>query len=189
MKKVVLPFVVIIFLLLVFLPFFKLQESAKKESERIEFVGNEEYLDFLLDKLKSSRKSIKIVMFDIWFNFSDQKMNKLKDLLAEKSKEVEIKAIVDDGSFLGDKEMNQRISVCKFLSSLGVETKLDSYNYLTHAKFVLIDDKCVLIGSTNWSWYSFNVNKETNVFVCSSQISDGFKKFFDDIWKEGRYCL
>ncbi len=186
MRKVLLSFA--LFLLLVFLLFFKLQESTKKEFEEIKFVRNEEYLDFLLDKLKSSRKSIKIVMFDIWFNFSDQKMNELKDLLAEKSKEIEIRAIVDDGSFLDDKEMNQRISVCKFLSSLGIKTKLDSDNYLTHAKFVLFDDECVLVGSTNWSWYSFNVNREANVFVCSSQISEEFKRFFDDIWKESRYC-
>ena len=66
---------------------------------------------------------------------------------------VEVKIIVDQ--FLTDK------LAVELLQKTGVDIKWDSTKLSTHNKLMIVDGKIVLIGSTNWSYYSFSKNHES----------------------------
>ena len=152
----------------------------------IEMVEGKEYLNFLIDKINKTSGPIKVVIFDVWFNFSDPSMKNFENVLRLNSNRIKI--IIDDGKYLGENEMRKRISVCKYLNGLGIETRLDSPEYLTHAKVVIFPNNCALVGSSNWNWYSFNTNKEINIFFCSDKVKE-LERFFESLWNEGRSCL
>lgn len=158
----------------------------RPKNDNIEIVEGKEYLNFLIDKINKTNGSIKIVMFDVWFNFSDPLMKNFENVLKMNSDRIKI--IIDDGNYLGKTEMRKRISVCRYLNNLGIETKLDSSKYLTHAKVIIFSNKCALVGSSNWKWYSFHANKEINVFFCSDKVKE-LGKFFEILWSQGKSCL
>ncbi len=152
----------------------------------IEIIEGKEYLNFLAEKINKTNGPIKVIMFNVWFNFSDPSMKNFENIL--KSNSNRIKIIVDDGNYLGKSEMRKRISVCKYLNGLGIETRLDSSEYLTHAKVVIFSNNCALVGSSNWNWYSFNTNEEINIFFCSDKVKE-LEKVFESLWDEGKSCL
>jgi len=42
----------------------------------------------------------------------------------------------------------------------------------------------VLIGSTNWSYYSFSKNHESNVIFDDKESAKKFEQYFERVWQE-----
>ncbi|MBI4017764.1 MAG: phospholipase, partial [Candidatus Aenigmarchaeota archaeon] len=68
------------------------------------------------------------------------------------------------------------------LRARGIDARLDGADVTTHAK-VLVADDYVLIGSTNWSFTSFEKNHEANVLVRSRELAEEMEDYFDSLLK------
>ena len=65
----------------------------------------------------------------------------------------------------------------------GIDVKWASQDYrLTHAKFIIVDDKAVLVGSHNFSNSAMRENREASVIIRAEKIVNEFKEIFEEDW-------
>jgi len=55
-----------------------------------------------------------------------------------------------------------------------------------HAKVVVIDGRCVVIGSHNWTESALRYNHEVSVLICSSDLAKEVKEYIESLWSNGR---
>lgn len=81
------------------------------------------------------------------------------------------------------------VATKKTLEAAGMLDALRALNTSTfthcHNKGVIVDDKAVVISSTNWSENSVLRAREAGVLVRSKKITDYYREVFDLDWKEG----
>jgi len=53
-----------------------------------------------------------------------------------------------------------------------------------HAKMGIFDDDQVILGSANWTYAGFNINREADVEVLDKKVNSGFSKMFDSDWEK-----
>jgi len=147
--------------------------------EGIEVVNDRDYFDRVFELIDSADESIHLLMFEIKYyeKYPDSEVNQLVEKLIKKnSKGVEVKIIVDQ--FLTDKR------AVEILQKTGVDIKWDSTKLTTHNKLMIIDGRVVLIGSTNWSYYSFSKNRESNVIFNDRESAKKFEEYFQEVWSD-----
>lgn len=145
----------------------------------IEVVNDRDYFERVFELIDSADESIHLVMFEIKYydKYPDSEVNRLVEKLIKKNSEgVEVKIIVDQ--FLTDKR------AVEILEKTGVNIKWDSTKLTTHNKLIIIDGRIVLIGSTNWSYYSFSKNHESNVIFHDRDSAKKFESYFETLWSE-----
>ena len=128
-------------------------------------ISDDEYFDYVSELIDSAEYSIHIVLFEIKYydKYPDSDVNKLVEQLIDKNqKGVDVKIIVDQ--FLTDDR------AVELLYKTGVDIKYDSTSRTTHSKLIIIDEKIVIIGSTNWSYYSLTKNRESNIALNNKEI-------------------
>ena len=47
---------------------------------------------------------------------------------------------------------------------------------------MIVEGKIILIGSTNWSYYSFSKNHESNVIFNNKESAKRFENYFEELW-------
>ncbi len=115
------------------------------------------YLPYAEHLISSANRSILLVVYSA--KYYPNYPNPLLDSLCNASKRgVDVKVILDD-------ELDYNKDTIDYLKKCGVSAMLDSRNTRTHAKFLVVDSKYVIIGSTNWSYSSLNKNHEVDVLV------------------------
>ncbi len=145
--------------------------------EGIEVVNDREYFDRVFELIDSADESIHLVMFEIKYyeKYPDSEVNQLVEKLIQKNAEgVDVKIIVDQ--FLTD------VRAVEILEKTGVDIKWDSTSVTTHNKLMIVDGRIVLIGSTNWSYYSFSKNHESNVIFNDRESAEKFERYFEELW-------
>ncbi len=172
---------IIILLILVFLLmplFFILQLELKTEAYAI---NNRDYVPVLLSEIKSADKSINIAMFSITYydNYENSSANQILKALAEAQKRnIQVQVIIDEFP----EEHEKGIA---FLKQNNISVKYDGKKQTTHAKLVIIDSKEIIIGSSNWRYYSLDKNNEANVLIKSKALAKQYSEYFEEIWKNG----
>jgi len=164
------------------------------ENAKVRAVFNTEYDTLLESLLLQAQKEIVICMFQ--FN-QDEKdaasfTNKIVELLKEKAKKgTKIRIILEGGEdFLGPGFSSEHKRVSDALRVRNIEIKFDPKNKTTHAKFVVIDCKYILVGSTNWTTHGLQRNNESNVLIESEEVAKRFLSYFDSLWnKSGQTIL
>ncbi|MBI5223308.1 phospholipase D family protein [Candidatus Micrarchaeota archaeon] len=69
------------------------------------------------------------------------------------------------------------------LKKHGVDVKYASTTYkLTHAKFLIIDGKEIIVGSHNLSFSALNKNREASLIVIDQSITRQFESVFETDW-------
>lgn len=148
------------------------------------YFSNAQYL------IENSKKEIVVCMFQ--FSYYNDKpesySNRLAELLLKKAEQgVKVRLLLEGGEdFLGKGFTNSVKSILSKLNHKNIEIKLDLKNRTTHAKFMVVDSRFVLIGSTNWTYYGLQENNESNVLIESEQIAKEFKKYFEKLWSESK---
>lgn len=143
----------------------------------IEVVNDRDYFDRVFELIDSADKSIHLAMFEIKYyeKYPDSEVNQLVEKLIEKNSEgIDVKIIVDQ--FLTDER------AVEILKKTGVDIRWDSTKVSTHNKLMIVDGRVVLIGSTNWSYYSFSKNHESNVIFHDKESAGKFEKYFQELW-------
>jgi len=147
------------------------------------------YAHVLLDLLLSAERSIHVSMYRMSYysGYGDSLANDLLDALVDAAhRGLDVKVLLDDCAYYEDSAAANLTSAIVLLQR-GVEVRLDAANLTTHSKLVVIDGETVLLGSTNWNYYSLEKNWETNVaFVNLPEIGAPFEAYFQHLWASGR---
>jgi len=147
------------------------------------------YVRVLMELLNRAERTIHVSMYRISYysGYADSLANGILHALIDAGhRGLDVKVLLDDCAYYDDSAAANLTSAIT-LHQRGVEVRLDDANLTTHAKLVVIDGETVLLGSTNWNYYSLEKNCETNVvFVNLPEIGAHFEAYFQTLWASGR---
>ena len=147
------------------------------------------YVRVLIELLNQAERSIYVSMYRMSYysGYGDSLANDILHALTDAAhRGLNVKVLLDDCAYYEDSAAANLTSAIT-LHQRGVEVRLDAANLTTHAKLVVIDGETVLLGSTNWNYYSLEKNCETNiVFVNLPEIAAPFEAYFQALWASGR---
>ena len=63
------------------------------------------------------------------------------------------------------------VKALEYLQKAGIKACVDPSDVITHSKVVLIDEKIIHLGSTNWSYSAFRKNHECNFRVLDKKLA------------------
>ncbi len=151
-------------------------------------VLDNQYFSVALEEIKHAKKTIDLMMFELVYypgrkGPSNQLINALIDA---KKRGVKIRIIVEGGeSFLGSRFVRKIRRTIDYIKPFGIDIRRDPGGKTTHSKLLIVDTTDVLVGSTNWSYYSLTKNHETNVLIKSKELAIDFTQYFTKIWSQG----
>ncbi|MFA6530292.1 MAG: phospholipase D-like domain-containing protein [Candidatus Micrarchaeia archaeon] len=121
--------------------------------------------------INSAKDSLDMEMYLL---SSDDAINAL---LAAKDRGVYVRVILER-----DLEGTPNYKAYDKLSAAGISVKWASGKYtLTHAKFIIVDGKLVLVGSHNLSNNALEKNREASVILSGEPVKE-FEKVFETDW-------
>lgn len=146
--------------------------------------NNQAYYDKLMEAVRGARSSIEIMMAtaDHYPDYPDGLQRQLFDALVEaKERGVEVKLLLDKSNWSKDiTETNKQTGT--FLRNRGVKVKFDDPGVTTHAKFVVVDNEAVILGSSNWNYPTYTDTYQTNIGLSSPEVAMFYGKVFDTVW-------
>ena len=144
-------------------------------------ISGTKYFPAVKEAISKAQKSINVVMFTIESSLTrqDSKPNQLIDALIEaKNRGVAVEVILDQNvdfvqkRYAGDWETKIKSSnAYKRFKEAGIKVFYDEPARYVHAKTIVIDEKIVILGSTNWTASAFDNNIETDVLIDSEKLA------------------
>lgn len=121
----------------------------------------------LFDLIKNAKYKIDLEVYE--FSYKE-----LADTLIDaKERGIDVKVILEPTVY-------QNNGMFSYLINNGIDVTWASKNFHnTHSKFMIVDDKIVLVGSMNWSENSMKNNREASVIVYSKELSSDFERIFN----------
>ncbi len=154
-------------------------------------ISGVKYFPAIKEAISKAQKSINVVMFTIESSLTrhDSKPNQLIDALIEaKYRGVDVVVILDQNvdfvqkRYAGDWETKiKSTSAYKRLKEAGIKVFYDEPVRYVHAKTIVIDQKIVILGSTNWTASAFDNNIETDVLIDSEKLAQEILSYLKTI--------
>jgi len=156
--------------------------NSDSSSASITPINDQEYYKATKTSFAEAKDSIHIVLYGAKHYENPQDGNEwVNDLIAELgeavARGVEVKVIFDQA-------WDNIAETTIHLKSLGIDVAFDDKERTTHAKFIVIDGKLVIIGSTNWSYHALQLNHEANVLIRSEELASQYEDYFEAIWNK-----
>lgn len=123
----------------------------------------------LIENLNKAEKSI----YFLSYSFTD---NETADLLIEKSKEIEIKGVMEKQG------TTSKYSQFSRLNKNSVEVRYDKNKQIMHSKVFIIDKKVVVTGSLNPSKNGYYENNENIVVIEDEEIAGEYVAEFKTLF-------
>jgi phosphatidylserine/phosphatidylglycerophosphate/cardiolipin synthase-like enzyme len=144
-------------------------------------IEDENYFEEVKKLIKKAEKSIKIAAFIIRKGKKERK-NRVSELMSEVKRAayrgVRVEIIINQINPMNkSKRVNSRI--IRELKRSNITTKVETEQRVAHAKYIIIDEKIVIIGSHNWTNKSLNSNHEISI---KTENKNNLIKI-NDIWK------
>jgi len=146
------------------------------------FANGPEFHALLLDDLRNAT-SIKMLMFEMTYNFTNpeapdtQVMDELRNAF---NRGANLQLVLDDPTYY------QIYGGRQFLVQNNIPHKLDDKNIglleRLHAKTLLINDKILYIGSTNWHRDSLDAPGEASLIIRNPDAIAQYLAIFNDKW-------
>lgn len=144
-------------------------------------VNDQDYYPTAKKLIDDADESIFVIAFEMKYydRYPDSKTNQLIEALIDaQNRGVNVRVLTDE--YL-DKYDSGASNLVRMLRQKGVDARLDGSERTTHAKVLVVDGKYVLLGSTNWSFTSFEKNAEANVLVHSKGLASDFERYFNNL--------
>ena len=120
--------------------------------------------------IDTADKSVYVAVYDI----NDSGL--VNDLLSAYKKGIDVKVVMDDA------EADHEWSVVSPLKKENIlKTDFSKSNFM-HNKFMVIDGKEVLTGSTNWTTNGFFYNNNNSILLQSKELADDYTTEFNEMW-------
>ena len=116
-----------------------------------------------------------------WLESNDNPISWMKTVSGAADCRLLVDVTFDDRN---DGEFTDGYGVIDYLSSTQIQAKSPEFSGMSHNKGTIVDDK-VWIGSINWTYTSFNENREVAVIVESVEVADYYSDLFLKDWGEG----
>jgi len=156
-------------------------------------ISGPKYFPAVKAALTKAKNSINVAMYTIESSpdRDDAKPNQLITVLINAHKRgVEVEVILDQNvdfvnrAHASDWEPKVKSSLAyQRLKAAGVKVNYDDPARYTHAKCVIIDERFVILGSTNWTWAAFDNNIETDVLIDSPKLAAELLVYLNSIIK------
>lgn len=147
------------------------------------------YARVLLALLEGATRSIHISMYRMSYysGYGDSLANDLLHAVTDAANRgLDVKVLLDDCAYYAD-SAEANLTSALVLLQRGVEVRFDDPGLTTHTKLVVIDGRTVLLGSTNWNYYSLEKNCETDIaFVNLPEVAAPFEAYFQILWATAR---
>jgi len=175
-KKKFLLILLFVFSLIIFPQTFKAKVTP---------INNREYFPKVLGLIEKSKKSIYAILFcaKYYEKYPSSLSNQLLNSLIKCAKRgVKVEIILDQSE--NESVSKDNIKTAIYLSRNGVNVYMDSLEKTTHSKVLIVDEKYIVVGSTNWSYYSLKHNNEASVIIESPELAKYYIKYFKKIKRE-----
>jgi len=158
------------------------------QASNLRLLLDRDYFPELKKMINASNRSIKMIMFEAIYykKFKNSPSNQLIDeLIKAKRRGVDVQVILDIRQ-KSDKTTKRNLETAKRLTSAGVGVIFDMEQITTHSKLLIIDEKIIVIGSTNWTYNALTSNHESSIVFDSSETAIELIEFFEKIKKTGK---
>ncbi|MEN6369071.1 MAG: phospholipase D-like domain-containing protein [Thermotogota bacterium] len=151
--------------------------------------GTKLYGAVALELLARAQRSIHAVLYrvSVYPQYADSVTGELvAALVRAAARGVDVRVVIDDCQFYEDSAAANLMSAI-YLYQSGVDVRFDDPDVTTHAKLLVIDGESILLGSTNWNYYSVEHNVEANVaLLFMPEVARVYERYFDALWAAGR---
>lgn len=120
--------------------------------------------------IESAKKTIRVAMFT-W-----SRMDFAQAVVDASKRGVQAEVVIDHYSGKG-----ASAQVVKYLQKNGIFVRLSGGGTLMHHKFLYVDGKALVNGSTNWTKAAFTKNDDC--FVVLNDLNESQRKQMDRLWK------
>jgi phosphatidylserine/phosphatidylglycerophosphate/cardiolipin synthase-like enzyme len=141
------------------------------------------YFQVAKKMIQEAKYSIQVMMFEM--GYYDRNPNTpsnllIRELINAKKRGVKVEVVLEvrEGE---DRTAKRNRHTGKMLSEEGVEVIYDSLSKTTHAKYVVVDGRLTLLGSTNWTYYALTNNNEASVLIRSKEVAKAFVDYFNQV--------
>ncbi len=132
----------------------------RNKGMNVYFCPRDDCEQVMIDIIQSSDEQVHCAFFDI-------NLKGLINALGEKSKEVDVKLVVDDENY-GD--------------IIGPNVRKDTSSQFSHNKFCVVDDKLVVTGSMNPTENGANKNNNNVIVFYSNYLAKNYEDEFKELW-------
>ena len=151
--------------------------------------GTATYASLVLALLQRAQRSVHVALYrmSVYPGYQSSSSNELVDaLISAAGRGLDVRVLLDDCSYYADSaEANLMAAI--YLYQRGVEVRLDEPEKTTHAKLIVIDGVSVVLGSTNWNYYSLERNVEVNLAMLNiAEAGAAYEAYFEQLWSDGR---
>ncbi|MFA5392982.1 MAG: phospholipase D-like domain-containing protein [Candidatus Ratteibacteria bacterium] len=177
------------FWLLFFLAFALNSVKLQAEPVEVKVILDRQYYPVALKAIKEAKESINFAVFEIRYypEYPQSFSNRLIDgLILAAQRGVNVEVCLEQSKGYNQDNALDNVKVAYKLINSGVKTYLDNPKKTLHAKFLVVDRRLVLLGSTNWAYYSLDKNWETNLLVDSRKIAEELLGYFETIKKDSK---
>lgn len=157
-----------------------------------ETVDTRNYGAILCELLRQAKRSVHVVMYRASYypayreSLSNEILYELTDALG---RGLDVKVLLDDCSYYPE-SARANLEAALYLHLHGVDVRFDDPTQTTHAKLVLIDEKSVLLGSTNWNYYSLEKNNEVDLALIDlPSVAACYEPYFQLLWARGKAIM
>jgi len=154
-----------------------------------EMAGTKNYAEILCELLRQARRQVHVVMYRASYYPAYQESLSngiLQELIDAIGRGLDVKVLLDDCSYYPE-SARANLEAGLYLHLNGVEVRFDDPTQTTHTKLVLIDEKSVLLGSTNWNYYSLEKNNEVDLALIDlPSVAACYEPYFQLLWARGK---
>jgi len=154
----------------------------------LEILLDRDYFPEVKKRITDANSSIRMIMFEASYykKHKNSPSNQLIDALIDAKKRGLKVEIILDVRQKNDRNTERNIDTAKRLKTAGVDVLIDTEKTTTHSKLLIIDEKMVIIGSTNWTYNALTSNHESNVVFDSKEAALELLEFFEKIKKTAK---
>lgn len=132
-----------------------------------------EYAPYVKELVKKAQKSIDICMYDwrIYFNNPENPIQQVNlELIRAAQRGVRVRALLNTDLVLD------------YLKNFKIKARTLKDNRVLHSKFIIIDEKILVIGSHNMTSNAISRNLETSIVIDIPEGENRIQEFFNNLY-------
>jgi hypothetical protein len=142
--------------------------------EFVAYVPARDYFEVARREIGAAKRSVTVCLylFSLRSTAADRQVFQLaQSLVAARDAGARVEVFLDQGSVDPEESRGFNGPACAFFLGQGIPVFQDDSSAVAHAKAIVIDEKTVLLGSTNWTDAALNKNLEANLLVRSTGVA------------------